>query len=313
MLEVDENLNHWKLKNLDLSPILYKPQVPQSVGLYKTKDQDHVINDVLDRKIIELAQPAIQNGSKVKGEFKIINTDRSLGAMLSNEICKVHGGKGLPDGTVHVKLTGSAGQSFGVFTTKGVLFELEGEANDYFGKGLSGAELVVYPNKRSTFIPEENMIIGNVAFYGATSGKAFINGLAGERFAVRNSGVTAVVEGIGDHGCEYMTGGRVVILGETGRNFGAGMSGGIAYIYNRYNTFGDNFNNELSDLEELQHEDLTFVRQLVNEHLERTSSKVAQKIIESWEREKQFFVKVMPRDYKRVLEEAKLKQEAQLA
>jgi glutamate synthase (NADPH/NADH) large chain len=157
------------------------------------------------------------------------------------------------------------------------------------------------------------MIIGNVAFYGATSGKAFINGLAGERFAVRNSGVTAVVEGIGDHGCEYMTGGRVLILGETGRNFGAGMSGGIAYVYNRYNTFGDNFNNELSDLEELQQEDFTFVHQLVNEHLQRTSSRVAKKIIDSWEKEKQFFVKVMPRDYKRVLEEAKLKQEAQLA
>ena len=313
MLEVDENLNHWKLKNLDLTPILYKPQVPQSVGLYKTKEQEHVINDVLDRKIIELAQPAILNGTPVKGEFKIINTDRSLGAMLSNEICKVHGGKGLPNGTIHVKLTGSAGQSFGVFTTKGVLFELEGEANDYFGKGLSGAELVVYPSKKSNFAPEENMIIGNVAFYGATSGKAFINGLAGERFAVRNSGVTAVVEGIGDHGCEYMTGGRVLILGETGRNFGAGMSGGIAYVYNRYNTFGDNFNNELSDLEELQQEDFTFVHQLVNEHLQRTSSRVAKKIIDSWEKEKQFFVKVMPRDYKRVLEEAKLKQEAQLA
>ena len=193
------------------------------------------------------------------------------------------------------------------------MFELEGEANDYFGKGLSGAELVVYPSKKSNFAPEENMIIGNVAFYGATSGKAFINGLAGERFAVRNSGVTAVVEGIGDHGCEYMTGGRVVILGETGRNFGAGMSGGIAYVYNRYNNFGDNFNNELSDLEELQQEDFTFVRQLVNEHLERTSSRVAKKIIESWDKEKQFFVKVMPRDYKRVLEQAKQKQQAQLA
>ena len=315
MLEVDEHLNHWKLKNLDLSPILYKPQVPSSVGLFKDREQEHEIHDILDRKLIEAAKPALTKGEAVKMDFDIINTDRSVGAMLSNEVCKVYGAKGLPDGTIHAKLLGSAGQSFGVFTANGVLFELEGEANDYFGKGLSGGELVVYPNKKAKFVAEENMIVGNVAFYGATAGKAFIRGNAGERFAVRNSGVTAVVEGIGDHGCEYMTGGRVLVLGDTGRNFGAGMSGGIAYIYNRNYTFEHNFNDELADIEELTNADFEFVKSLIEQHKTRTDSQVADRILSDWEGQMKYFIKVMPRDYKRVLQqiEKETAQEKELA
>ena len=307
LLEVDPRANHWKLKNLDLSPILHKPEVPKSVGVYKTMEQDHEIEDVLDRKLIKAAQAAISQGTKVKASFYIINTDRSLGAMLSNEITKVHGGKGLPDKTIHIKLNGSAGQSFGAFTTTGVLFELEGEANDYFGKGLSGAELVVYPSSKAKFIAEENTIIGNVAFYGATSGKAFINGMAGERFCVRNSGVTAIVEGVGDHGCEYMTGGRVVILGSTGRNFAAGMSGGYAYIWDKHKEFRKKFNDELSDIEIPSDVDFKELKTLITEHKTNTGSAVAKRILADWEIEKVFFKKVMPRDYKRVLEQIKTK------
>jgi len=308
MLEADENLGHWKLKNLDLSPILYKPQTPESVGLYKMKEQEHEIDDVLDRKLIEVAQSAINKAKKVKADFSIINTDRSVGAMLSNEICKVHGSKGLADGSIHIKLIGSAGQSFGVFGAKGILFEMEGEANDYFGKGLSGAELIIYPNKKSKFVAHKNMIIGNVAFYGATSGKAFIRGIAGERFCVRNSGVVAVVEGIGDHGCEYMTGGKAVILGTVGRNFGAGMSGGVAYVNDKFDTFNENFNNELSDIEALSGDDLTDLKALLVEHNAKTGSGIAKRIVDNWDKEQGYFLKVMPRDYKRVLEEMKLKE-----
>jgi glutamate synthase (NADPH/NADH) large chain len=307
LLEVDPNANHWKLKNLDLSPVLYKPVVPKSVGVYRTVAQDHEIEDVLDKKIIKATQASIKKGEKSQATFDIINTDRSLGAMLSNEITKVHGGKGLPDKTVHIKLNGSAGQSFGAFTTKGVLFELEGEANDYFGKGLSGGELVVYPSKKAKFVAEENSIIGNVAFYGATSGKAFIRGMAGERFCVRNSGVTAVVEGIGDHGCEYMTGGKVVVLGCTGRNFAAGMSGGYAYIWDKTKEFRKKFNDELSDIEALSEGDFKELKTLISEHKTATGSDVAKRILADWETEKIFFKKVMPRDYKKVLEKLKTK------
>ena len=305
MLEVKYNDPHWKTANLDLSPLLYKPNVPASVGLYKQKEQDHEIENVIDRKLIELAQPAIHDGAKVKGEFKIINIDRSVGAMLSNEICKVHGGVGLPDGSIDIKFIGSAGQSFGGFTTKGVRFTVEGEANDYFGKGLSGAELVIYPSKESKFVPENNIIIGNVAFYGATSGKSFINGQAGERFCVRNSGVTTVVEGIGDHGVEYMTGGRVVVLGKVGRNFGAGMSGGYAYIWDKWKEFASNFNNELADLEAISAEDAAELKGLIEEHVQHTSSKIGKQILADWDKELKNFKKVMPRDYKRVMDKLK--------
>ena len=310
LLEVDSALNHWKLKNLDLSPLLYKPNVPKSVGVYKTRAQEHEIVDILDRKLIEKAKPALTKGKKVKMDFGIVNINRSVGAMLSNEVSKVYGGEGLPEDTIQIKLNGSCGQSFGVFTAKGITFEVEGEANDYFGKGLSGGKLVIYPPKVSKFKAEENMIVGNVAFYGATSGKAFINGMGGERFCVRNSGVTAVVEGIGDHGCEYMTGGRAIILGETGRNFGAGMSGGYAFVWDKNKTFQSNFNPELSEIEKMSAEDQNELNGLIKEHFDATGSAVAKRILANWKMEVANFKKVMPRDYKRVLLEKATKAKA---
>lgn len=300
-LKVSDDLEHWKLRNLDLTPILYRPAESDAVGVYKTREQEHEIEDILDRKFIDIAKSALTNGDKVTAEFGIINTDRSVGAMLSNELSKVYGSEGLPDETIHLKINGSCGQSFSAFTAKGIFFEIAGEANDYFGKGLSGAKLVIYPPKESTIVASENMIIGNVAFYGATSGKAFINGMAGERFCVRNSGVTAVVEGIGDHGAEYMTGGKMVVLGDTGRNFGAGMSGGIAYIWDKNRNFEKNFNPELSEIEALSDEDVADLKSLVTEHAEATNSKVAKDILADWTNELPLFKKVMPRDYKRVL------------
>jgi glutamate synthase (NADPH/NADH) large chain len=211
----------------------------------------------------------------------------------------------LPDDSIQIKFTGTAGQSFGAFNTKGITLELEGDANDYFGKGLSGAKLIVYPDKKSSFVPEENILIGNVAFYGATSGKAFIRGKAGERFAVRNSGSTAVVEGVGDHGCEYMTGGTVLVLGKTGRNFAAGMSGGIAYIYDLQNSFKENCNQEMVDLETLDSGDLVLIEQLLKEHVEYTKSSVADFLLNDLENQKQHFIKVFPKDYKKALQQKK--------
>ena len=242
----------------------------------------------------------IKKASGLK-EFDIININRSVGAILSNEISKIYGGKGLPKGTIDIKLRGSAGQSFGAFGANGIRFELEGEANDYFGKGLSGAELIVYPDRISTFIPENHIIIGNVAFYGATSGEAYIRGQAGERFCVRNSGVKAVVEGVGDHGCEYMTGGIAVILGSTGRNFAAGMSGGIAYVLDPNNRFADYCNKELVDFDEMDFEDINALKGLIENHYKYTGSTVAKDILDDWQQSLTHFVKVMPRDYKRVL------------
>ncbi|MDB5192188.1 MAG: gltB, partial [Segetibacter sp.] len=228
-------------------------------------------------------------------------TDRTVGTMLSNEISKLYRSTGLPDDTIHFKFTGTAGQSFGAFTAKGVTLELEGDANDYFGKGLSGAQLIVYPNAKSTFTPEENSVIGNVAFYGATSGTAFIRGKAGERFAVRNSGVNAVVEGVGDHGCEYMTGGRIVILGDTGRNFAAGMSGGIAYIYDVKSTFPSLCNTEMVDLDPLDQTDAAELRQMIEAHYNNTKSTVASFVLNDFDNQLKNFIKVFPRDYKKVL------------
>ena len=221
------------------------------------------LTEVLDWKLLEAAKPAIESGQKVSAAFKVKNTDRTIGTILSNEISKIFKGKGLPADTLHFKLTGTAGQSFGAFNTHGVTLELEGDANDYFGKGLSGARLIVYPARDAGFVPEENFIIGNVAFYGATSGEAFIRGKAGERFAVRNSGANAVVEGVGDHGCEYMTGGRVVILGSTGRNFAAGMSGGIAYVYDVDGKFASLCNMEMIDLDPLDETDVREMKEMI--------------------------------------------------
>ena len=309
VLKMRDGIDHWKKRTLDLGAICYKEPAEESVGIYCSISQDHELGKALDWKLLELAKPAIEEGKKVKGEFDIININRSVGAILSNEISKKYGSKGLPEGTIDIKLRGSAGQSFAAFATKGVRFELEGEANDYFGKGLSGAQLIIYPDRISNFIPEEHIIIGNVAFYGATSGEAYIRGQAGERFCVRNSGVRAVVEGVGDHGCEYMTGGIAVILGNTGRNFAAGMSGGIAYVYDRDSTFEDYCNMELVDFDEMEYEDVTTLRRMIENHYEFTGSTVARAILDNWNDALKKFVKVMPRDYKRILLERKAKLE----
>lgn len=297
-----QDINHWKYKHLDLSPILYKESTSPYVALYKQEEQDHGIADVLDWKLLEAAKPALESGKKVEACFAIKNTDRTIGTILSNEITKKYRAAGLPEDTIHFRYTGTAGQSFAAFNTIGLTHELEGDANDYFGKGLSGAKLIIYPSKQASFVPEQNIIIGNTAFYGATSGKAFIRGKAGERFCVRNSGVQAVVEGVGDHGCEYMTGGRVVILGETGRNFAAGMSGGIAYIYDVHGTFADNCNKEMVDLDPVDEEGANELRQLLEEHAIYTKSAVAQFVLSDFDNQLKHFVKVFPSDYKKVLQ-----------
>ncbi len=301
-LKVREGVNHWKFSKLNLSPILYKEPADSFTGLYKQEEQDHGIASVLDWKLIEGSAKALDAQEKVVLEFPICNTDRTTGTMLSNEITKRYGPQGLKEDSIHIKLTGTAGQSFGAFNTKGITLELEGDANDYFGKGLSGAKMIIYPSKESHFVAEENIIIGNVAFYGATSGIAFIRGKAGERFAVRNSGATAVVEGVGDHGCEYMTGGTVVVLGATGSNFAAGMSGGIAYVYDVNSEFAEKCNPEMVDLDPLGKEDESILKSLIDEHKKYTGSTVAKFIISDWDNQKQHFIKVFPKDFKRALQ-----------
>ncbi|HEY0677401.1 MAG TPA: glutamate synthase large subunit [Chitinophagaceae bacterium] len=303
-LEVKDSFNHWKHSRIDLSPVLYREPASLYTGLYKKEEQDHGLEEVLDWKLLETAQPALEDQQKVFATFAIRNTDRTTGSILSNEITKRYRSAGLPDNTIHFKFHGTAGQSFGAFTTKGMTLELEGDANDYFGKGLSGARLVIYPSTRSSYIPEENIIIGNVAFYGATSGEAFIRGRAGERFCVRNSGVNAVVEGVGDHGCEYMTGGRVVILGNTGRNFAAGMSGGLAYVYDVKGNFRMNCNQDMVDLEPLNEADSVELYDMISRHHAFTNSLVARFVLDDFEYQVQHFIKVYPKDYKRVLEAA---------
>ncbi len=307
-LKMRENISHWKYSKLDLSPILYKEPADAYTGLYNQEEQDHGIADVMDWKLIEASAIALENQLPVVIENKIRNTDRSTGTMLSNEITKRYGAVGLPENTIKLMFNGTAGQSFGAFNTKGVTLELEGDANDYFGKGLSGAKMIIYPSKQSTFVAEDNILIGNTAFYGATSGIAFIRGKAGERFAVRNSGATAVVEGVGDHGCEYMTGGTVVVLGATGRNFAAGMSGGLAFIYDVKEQFTENCNQEMVDLDHLEEDDVILLKQLLEEHLQTTGSTVAKFVLGDFENQRQSFVKVYPRDYKKVMQ---LKKEAE--
>lgn len=245
----------------------------------------------------------MEKGEKVTASFPIKNTDRTVGTILSNELTKIYRSAGLPDDTIHFKFKGTAGQSFGAFNNKGITLELEGDANDYFGKGLSGARLIVYPAKEASFVPEKNSIIGNVAFYGATSGEAFIRGKAGERFAVRNSGANAVVEGVGDHGCEYMTGGRVVILGGTGRNFAAGMSGGIAYVYDVNEKLKEKCNPEMIDLDAIDdNESAEELRSMIEKHYQNTGSTVAKFILEDFDNQLKNFIKVFPKDYKKVLQ-----------
>jgi len=303
MLEVDDALRHWKSRNVDFSNILFKPQAPSSVAVRCVQPQDYGLDKALDLKLIELSRPALERREHVKISAEIKNTNRAVGAMLSGEISKRYGEKGLPEDTIEIFLKGSAGQSFGAFGAPGLSFTLEGDANDYLGKGLSGARIVVGPPKASTFKPEENIIVGNTVLYGATEGEVFIRGVAGERFCVRNSGVNAVAEGVGDHGCEYMTGGRVVVIGRTGRNFAAGMSGGIAYVYDRGGDFKARCNTEMVELGEVKLEsDIVILWTLLGKHIKFTDSGVAKLLVHNWERELKKFVRVMPYEYKRVLE-----------
>ncbi|WP_254175060.1 glutamate synthase large subunit [Planktothrix pseudagardhii] len=306
VLEPKKAVDHWKAKGIDLSKILYQPEVGEDIGRYCQIPQDHGLDKSLDITVLlDLCKPAIEKGEKVSATLPIKNINRAVGTILGNEITKNHW-QGLPEDTVHLHFQGSAGQSFGAFVPKGVTLELEGDANDYVGKGLSGGKIIIYPPSQSTFIPEENIIIGNVALYGATGGEVYIRGLAGERFGVRNSGVSAVVEGVGDHGCEYMTGGKVVVLGTTGRNFAAGMSGGIAYILDETGDFATRCNPSMADLEKLEDpEEINQVYQLIAKHAEYTKSQKALKILANWTEMIPTFVKVIPRDYKRVLEALK--------
>jgi glutamate synthase (NADPH/NADH) large chain len=302
MLKAKDSLEHWKMKDIDLYKVLFKEPAPEGVGIYKQMEQDHELEGIIDWELIKAAQPALEYGENVKAEFGMLNINRSVGTMLSNEISKRYGSPGLPEGTVNFKFKGSAGQSFGAFGAPGIRFELEGEANDYFGKGLSGGQLIIYPDSSSKFRARDNMIIGNVAFYGAISGEAYIRGHAGERFCVRNSGVKAVVEGVGDHACEYMTGGVAVILGETGRNFAAGMSGGVAYVYDPDKKFGKYCNMELVDFDPFDQEDIDRLKELIENHFNFTGSGTAKRILKNWDEALKSFVKVMPREYKAALQ-----------
>ncbi len=305
MLDSKDTIEHWKAQGLDLTNILHKADVPAGVAIRHVGKQDHGLEKALDNRLIENCQAAINNKTAVKFDSQIRNINRTVGTMLSSAIAKKYGMAGLPEDTIQIKFDGSAGQSFGAFLSHGVTFTLEGEGNDYVGKGLSGGRIVIYPPKNATFVAQDNMIVGNVVLYGAIAGEAYFRGLGGERFAVRNSGAYAVVEGIGDNGCEYMTGGRVVVLGPTGRNFAAGMSGGIAYILDRDNTFSKNCNMGLVDLYPVKDpRDILDLRYLVERHLKFTQSSVAEDVIKNWEKMLPSFVKVYPRDYRRVLEEA---------
>lgn len=300
-LKTKGNIKHWKASNLDLSRILYQPYAGADVGRYKTQPQNHLLEKSLDmRKLLRMCKPALVNKKSIRAKLKINNVDRVVGTIVGSEISKRFGEEGLPEDTIKLSFVGSAGQSFGAFVPRGMSLELEGDANDYIGKGLSGGKIIVYPPKASDFKPEENILIGNVAFYGATSGEAYINGIAGERFCVRNSGVKAVVEGVGDHGCEYMTGGKVVILGKTGRNFAAGMSGGIAYILDFDEVY---CNQSMVRLEKITSAgELAEIKAMIEKHVEYTGSPQGKNILAGWSHYFQRFTKVIPTEYKRMIE-----------
>ncbi len=302
-LNVDKAIDHYKAKGIDASAILHKVNANDNPILYNTEKQDHGLEKVLDLKIVDDAKGAIKNKIKSEFTYEIQNTNRSVGALTSNEISKLHGSEGLPEDTLTLQFKGSAGQSFGAFATKGLKMVVDGETNDYLGKGLSGAKIIVKKPQEADFVAEENIIVGNVCFYGAVTGEAYINGIAGERFCVRNSGITAVVEGIGDHGCEYMTGGKVVVLGKTGRNFAAGMSGGIAYVYDPSHQFRNELCNlEMVELVHLETEDQKDLKSMIEKHKDYTNSGLAEKILGDWEVNKMDFIKVYPTDYRLALE-----------
>ncbi|HEV8144242.1 MAG TPA: glutamate synthase-related protein, partial [Methylomirabilota bacterium] len=311
-LDFKPALEHWKAAGLDLSTILHQPTVSGDVARRCVRPQDHSLERSLDQTtLIPQCREALEHARPVSLELPIRNVNRTVGTTLGYHVTKRWGASGLPDDTIRVHFTGSAGQSFGAFVPRGISFTLEGDANDYWGKGLSGGKLTVFPPRASTFKPEQNIVIGNVALYGGTSGEAYVRGIAGERFAVRNSGVYTVVEGIGDHGCEYMTGGRVVVLGRTGRNFAAGMSGGVAYVLDTGGDFVRRCNPGMVELEPLaQAEDIEIVRDMIRRHVEATDSTYAARILADWVNVQPRFVKIMPRDEKRVrLAQARAKAE----
>jgi glutamate synthase domain-containing protein 3 len=310
MLDVQPAVHHWKARGLDLSAILYNPPTPSRVARRCVQAQDHGLEQALDHQLLAESEDALETLTPVEIDLPVRNVHRSVGTMLSGAIARRYGSAGLPHDTIRIRLDGSAGQSLGAFLANGVTLTLEGDANDYVGKGLSGGRLIVYPPRRSTFAPENNILIGNVALYGATSGEAFFNGVAGERFAVRNSGATAVVEGVGDHGCEYMTKGLVLVLGACGRNFAAGMSGGVAYVFDERGDFTEErCNLDSVDLEPIvatqladgEFAEAELVKSLVAQHLELTGSPRAAWILENWSEALSRFIKVFPHEHKRVL------------
>ncbi|MCD6042987.1 MAG: gls1, partial [Burkholderiales bacterium] len=304
LLDMKKGIEHWKAKGLDFSRIFAMPQMPPEVSRFQNEAQSHGLEKALDNRLIELARPAIERGEKASIETPIRNINRTVGTMLSYEIAKRYGHEGLPDDTIHVRLAGSAGQSFGAFLAKGVTLDLVGDTNDYCGKGLSGGRICVQPSPKFRGEPTENIITGNVVLYGAIAGEAYFRGVAGERFAVRNSGAHAVVEGVGDHGCEYMTGGLVVVLGTTGRNFAAGMSGGFAYVLDLDGDFAKRCNAAMVDLEPLaEAEDEAALKRLIENHHKYTGSKRAAEILEKWSQYRPKFVKVFPKEYRRALAE----------
>jgi glutamate synthase (NADPH/NADH) large chain len=298
MLDTTRAVDHWKAAGLDLSPILHRPELPGGTPLHRVVEQDHGLDKALDNTLIQLAEGALEYGEPVTLELPIRNVNRTVGTMLGHEVTKRYGGAGLPENTIDVSFTGSAGNSFGAFLPRGVTLRLTGDANDYLGKGLSGGRLIVRPHPDAPFAAETQVVSGNVGLYGATSGEVLVRGIVGERFCVRNSGATAVVEGVGDHGCEYMTGGRAVVLGPTGRNFAAGMSGGVAYVLDLDPV---RVNREMVEIEALDEEDSEFLREIVERHLAETGSTVAKALVADWETARERFAKVMPTDYKRVL------------
>src|SRR5947209_6500647 len=312
LLEMQEAIDHWKASRVDLAMVLDMPELPPGTPRCRTRPQVPVLDDALDWELVRRCAPAIEDGESLKlGPIPVRNVNRTVGGILSGEIARRHGAKGLREGTIEIALSGSAGQSFAAWLAPGVTLSLRGETNDYAGKGMCGGVVSVRPPEKARFLAEENMIVGNTVLYGATGGRAFFRGLAGERFAVRNSGAKAVVEGMGDHGCEYMTGGRVVVLGRTGRNFAAGMSGGVAYVDDKDRRFTDRCNLELVDLDELDEADEEEIKTLISEHVARTGSLVGRNVLASWERgARERFVKVMPRDYKRALAEQAAREQA---
>jgi glutamate synthase (NADPH/NADH) large chain len=318
LLDTSKGIEHWKAKGLDFSKIFYMPKMPPEVALYHCETQQHGLEKALDHRLIELARPALERGEKVTIEMPIRNINRTFGTMLSFQIAKRHGHEGLPEDTIHVRLAGSAGQSFGAFLARGITLDLIGDTNDYCGKGLSGGRISVQPSPKFRGEPTENIITGNVVLYGAIAGEAYFRGVAGERFAVRNSGARAVVEGVGDHGCEYMTGGTIAVLGMTGRNFAAGMSGGIAYVLDADGDFVKRCNAAMVDLEPVLSEseqqgkvsrdlwhigmaDETILKRMIECHAKYTGSRRAQEILESWAAYRPRFVKIFPKEYRRAL------------